>query len=203
MNVISYLLGKKAGGGGGNSGLEFNNPLTEDVFYKNITKIPRISFSGTTCINMFNGFINLQSVDVSDFDTSNVASYNGIFQNCSSLTELDLSSFGESAITTFANMFNGCTNLKKINLSNLKTTQDVANNSNVTNVFNNCSALEELDMRSFNFKKFSSSHIDYFFAYSGLKNVLIIVKDNEQKNYIVTNASVGLENVKTVAELNE
>lgn len=203
MDVISYLLGKKSGGGGGTAQIEFINPLTENQFYKNITKISGISFDNTTCLNMFSGLINLQSVDVSDFDTSNVTSYNGMFQNCASITNLDLSSFGESAITAFQNMFSGCTNLKKINLSNLNTTQDVASNSNVSNVFKDCSSLEELDMRSFNFKKFSTSHLDYFFGYTGLKNVLIIVKDTEQKNYVVSNASMGLENVKTVAELQQ
>jgi surface protein len=60
--------------------------------------------------NMFSNCSSLTSVDLSNFDTSNVTNMEFMFRNCSSLTSIDLSSFDISNVTSMMSMFSGCTN---------------------------------------------------------------------------------------------
>ena len=60
---------------------------------------------------MFSGCSSLTSLDLSNFDTSQVTSMAGMFSECSSLTILDLSSFDTSKVTghyAMMNMFCNC-----------------------------------------------------------------------------------------------
>ena len=62
-------------------------------------------------------FVNcssLTSLDLSNFDTSNVTDMGSMFYGCSSLTSLNVSSFDMSNVTNTTGMFGGCTNLQTI-----------------------------------------------------------------------------------------
>ena len=67
---------------------------------------------------MFYKCSSLTSLDLSNFDTSNVTYMDSMFYNCSSLTNLDLRSFNTSKVTAIEYMFYGCSKLTQITVSN-------------------------------------------------------------------------------------
>ena len=90
---------------------------------------------------MFNDCSGLTSLDLSNFNTSNVTDMFFMFCECSGLTSLDLSNFDTSNVTVMGFMFKSCSKLTSLDLSNFNT-------SNVTDMgymFYGCSALETLD----------------------------------------------------------
>ena len=56
---------------------------------------------------MFYGCSSLTSLDLSNFNTSNVIDMNNMFYGCSSLTSLDLSNFDTSNVLFMNYMFRG------------------------------------------------------------------------------------------------
>jgi len=63
---------------------------------------------------MFQGCINLTSLDVSNFDTQNVTNMGGMFNGCINLTSLDLSNFDTQNVTDMRYMFAACRTLATI-----------------------------------------------------------------------------------------
>ena len=63
---------------------------------------------------MFGYCRNLQSLDLSNFDTSNVTDMDSMFYSCSDLQSLDLSNFDTSNVTSYNDMFAQCYNLNYI-----------------------------------------------------------------------------------------
>ena len=57
---------------------------------------------------------NLSSLDVGNFDTSNVTSMAGMFRGCTRLTSLDVSHFDTSNVTNMRGIFSGCRSLTRI-----------------------------------------------------------------------------------------
>ena len=72
---------------------------------------------------MFNGCSSLTSLDLSNFNTSEVASMYSMFNNCNSLTTLNLHKFNTSNVTNMENMFYGCSNLTSLDLSSFNTSE--------------------------------------------------------------------------------
>ena len=157
MELTSYLLGKKAGGGGGGS--------VEDYFYTNIDhntgyddnygsiakKTPPLTLSSNvTSLNscFMNG--NFQSVDVSNWDTSNITDMGNMFSQCKKIEELDLSNFNTSNVSGMGSCFNVCSNLRKLDLSSWK--NDKVNiSTGMTYMFANCPKLAILDISSMSY----------------------------------------------------
>ena len=91
----------------------------------------------------------LESVDLSQLDTSQVWNMAGMFSDCYRLESVDLSGFDTSNVTTMFGMFNGSNSLKSLDLSNFNT-------SNVTDMscmFACCYALSDIDVSSFDTSK--------------------------------------------------
>ncbi|MDE6016690.1 MAG: DUF285 domain-containing protein [Acetatifactor sp.] len=63
----------------------------------------------------FSECVNLQSVDFTDFDASNVTNMDGMFYRCLSLTSLDLSNMNLARLETAEDMLNYCDSLEWIN----------------------------------------------------------------------------------------
>ena len=96
---------------------------------------------------MFYGCTSLENLDLSTFDTSKVTNMSYMFYNCSKLQTLDISSFDVSKVNNMAIMFTSCTKLQSIELP------EVFNSSNVQNMsqmFDGCQALESIDLSGFN-----------------------------------------------------
>ena len=115
---------------------------------------------------MFDGCSSLKNLDLSSFNTSNVADMTNMFYNCSSLTNLNLSSFDTSSVTNMASMFGGCSSLKNLDLRSFNTSNVIYMNY----MFNGCINLENLDLSSFN-----TNSVIYmnrmFYGCSSLKNL--------------------------------
>ena len=71
----------------------------------------------------------------------------GIFQNCKELEYLDLSSFNTSNVTNMSYMFNGCHKLKEIIGINKLDTSKV---NDMKCMFKQCTELLYLDLSNFN-----------------------------------------------------
>ena len=87
--------------------------------------------------NMFKRCSALPSLDLNNFNTSNVTSMDGMFDSCSALTSLDLKNFNTEKVEQMLGMFMYCSGLTTLHLTNFNT-------SNVTDmpfIFYGCSQL--------------------------------------------------------------
>ena len=95
--------------------------------------------------SLFSGCSNLDSLDLSNFDTSNVTNMRSMFLGCSILSELDLSNFNTSKVKKMGSMFSFCSNLTTLDLSHFNT----GNVTDMTNMFQKCSNLTSLNLSNF------------------------------------------------------
>ena len=120
-----------------------------------------------TMNDMFNGCKSLTTLDVSNWNTSNVTSMDSMFSNCESLTTLDLSKWDTSNVIYMSNMFRYCNALTTLDISNWDTSKVTA----MDRMFYRCSTLTTIkgviDMKS------CSSHINMFFGCTKLTGVKI------------------------------
>lgn len=120
----------------------------------------------TSTSDMFSQCNNLTEIDISNWNTSNVANMSGMFSN-TALSSLDLSSFDTSNVTIMYAMFSGC-HFSQLNLNDLDLTnvfsmeQFVASNQQLTSftltnktsnslrafsgMFYNCSSLSNVNL---------------------------------------------------------
>ena len=68
--------------------------------------------------NLFSSCSNLTTVDLSDFNTSDVTSFSWMFAFCSKLTTLNLNNFNIQNVSDFSWMFGGCSALTTIYCDN-------------------------------------------------------------------------------------
>lgn len=153
---------------------------------------------------------------------NNVTRTEMMFYQCEYLDKIDTSGFDMSNVTTASSMFSGCTNPDLVintaglgNCSKLKNIKNMFYNCRFSSLdlknfysgatyidartmFNGCSNLEFLDMRSFDFTQISQSGNMFT---SVPTDCLIVVKDTTQKEWFTTKFP-DLTNVKTVAEYN-
>ena len=126
---------------------------------KEAIAVDKVSFTNTSY--MFYDCSNLTTLDLSNFDTSNVTSMSHMFKYCWSLTTLDLSSFDTSNATDMNNMFADCRSLTNLDLSKFNT----SNVTDMDNMFQYCSNLT-LDCSHWNVDKVTSH---YGFNYNAPK----------------------------------
>ena len=101
---------------------------------------------------LFQAFINannLESVNTSSWDISNVTNTNNMFFNCKALTSLDVSKWNTSNVTEMANMFLNCSGLTSLDVSKWNT----GNVTNMSGIFNSCQKLQSLDVSKWNTSK--------------------------------------------------
>ena len=87
----------------------------------------------------------LEEINLTNVNTSNVTSMNYMFFNCSGLTSLDVSNFDTSNVTDMSRMFCICSGLTSLDVSNF----DTSNVTDIINMFSNCSGLTSLDVSNF------------------------------------------------------
>ena len=88
----------------------------------------------TNMSSMFYNCKSLTSLDLSNFDTSQVTNMSYMFYTCKSLTSLDLSNFDTSQVTDMKSMFYICKSLTSLDLSNF----DTSKVTNMINMFADC-----------------------------------------------------------------
>ncbi len=124
---------------------------------------------------LFSGLSNLTSLDLTNFDTSNVTNMAGMLQNCYKLKSIDLSYFNTSKVTDMSYLFWSCKALERLDLSNFDTSKvtnmygmfydaeslvylnvssfDTSKVTNMASMFGNLYKLEYLDITNFNTSK--------------------------------------------------
>jgi len=109
--------------------------------WKNGTNVMFLSdadmYAPDVCEAMFAACNALTTLDLSNFNTSNVTSMVAMFNGCNALTTLDLSNFNTSNVTSMVVMFKGCTALQTLDLSNFNT----ANVTTMYGMFAGCAQL--------------------------------------------------------------
>ena len=118
----------------------------------------------TNASAMFADCINLESIDLSNFDTSSVTTMRNLFRGCINLKSLDMSNFDTSNVTDMSDMFNGCSNLTNLNLDSF----DTGNVMYMGGMFHDCSSLISLDISGFDLSNIES----YGSMFSGCNSLI-------------------------------
>ena len=133
-----------------NTLLESTNFMFHDC--KSLISLNLSQFNCTNIIDtkyMFYNCESLKSIDLSNFNTQNVSNMKYMFYNCYSLKSLDLSNFNTEKVNNMGYMFSNCFLLKILNLSNFNTKNVI----NMEWMFSECNSLISLDLSNFNTKK--------------------------------------------------
>ena len=99
--------------------------------------------------SMFSGMSSLTSLDLSNFNTSNMTNMSRMFYNMRNLTSLDLSNFNTSNVVDMEDMFSGMSSLTSLSLSNF----DTSNVVDMEGMFSGMSSLTSLNLSSFDTSK--------------------------------------------------
>ena len=153
--------------------------------FKGCSNINDINFSNfdtsqvTYMVGMFEGCSSLLSLNITNFDTSKVTSISSMFKGCSNLTSLDITNFNTSLVLSIRYMFNDCSSLTSLDLSNFNTSKV----ERITQLFYNCKKLQYINIINFNEINLSNkSYSDIFFGLPD--NVKICINKNNTSNYI-------------------
>ena len=115
---------------------------------------------------LFEGLINVQSINFSKADTSNVTDMGYMFEGCSSLQTLDVSGFDTSNVTIMCGMFLDCANLQTLDVSGFET----SNVRNMVEMFEGCSNLQMIDVSGFDTSKVTDMY-EMFYRCSSLQTL--------------------------------
>ena len=131
--------------------VDTNNRTSCANMFKNcgsLQYVPPLTISNkcTSLNSMFYGCNLLTSIDVSNFDTSNVTNMAFMFNSCKLITTLDLSNWDISNVTDISSMFSSCSKLTAIDLSNWNTN----NVTNMASMFRYCELITALDLSNWN-----------------------------------------------------
>ena len=103
----------------------------------------------TNCNSMFEGLNNIIRVDLSQFDSSKIKSFDSFFYNCKNLKSIIINNLETSYCQNMVGMFGQCPQLETLNLASFDT-------SKVTSfkcMFSRCTSLKSLDLSSFKTSK--------------------------------------------------
>lgn len=129
------------------------SPVSTAYWFDSFDVLPAIDLSklDTSAVvdmtSMFAHSGQLKTVDISVLDTSNVKFFARLFYQCSSLESMDWSMNDTSSAEGMGNMFYECTSLKSVKFGGKFSTENVIR---LYFMFFGCTALEELDLTSFN-----------------------------------------------------
>ncbi len=142
------------------------------MFYdcSNLYSIDLSNFDFTDVVNMsdmFNYCINLKEVKFNQKIINTVDNMSYMFNHCKKLEKIDLNNFRTEKVTSMAGMFQHCESLKEINISNF----DTSNVIQLSCMFNDCYNLENIILP----KKISTDKMMFmpwmFYGCSKLKNL--------------------------------
>ena len=161
-SVMAWVTGGNTLHIGGDGGV-IANADSSYLFngFNNVTSINLENFITTTgegenkepiITNMSHMFANcwaLESLNLSNFDTSNVTDMQNMFYECNGLTNLDLSNFITSKVSSMFQMFRGCDNLAAVTLGDgwrKDAGTNAATANNMSQMFHDCFSLNTIDL---------------------------------------------------------
>ena len=101
---------------------------------------------------MFSGMSNLKTIDISDFDTSNVTNMSSMFNNCSNLENLNISGWNTENVQNMTSMFSGCKKLDDTDLLNIQSNLNTSNVQGMSTMFAGCTSLVNIKLSNFDTK---------------------------------------------------
>ncbi|EOD5838630.1 BspA family leucine-rich repeat surface protein [Listeria monocytogenes] len=154
-----------------------SQPLA-DLIGVSADQIKSIVFEGQvvasgSLFRLFYGASGLTSLDLSNFDTSQVTNMESVFSKTSSLTSLDLSNFDTSNVVTMMYMFSEASSLTSLDVSNFDTSQ-------VTSMG---AVFAYTNLTSLDVSNFDTSQVTYMagmFAYTSLTSLDLSNFDTSQ-----------------------
>ena len=122
-------------------------------------------------INMRDMFFGakMESLDLNSFNTSNVTSLFGTFQDCTNLKELKVDNWNTSKVTemgeqlgyySYGGTFQNCSSLVELNIS----TWDTSNVIGMGRMFDRCVNLDQLDVSNFNTSNVKSFYSMFYYC---------------------------------------
>ena len=130
---------------------------------KNVESVDLTYFDTSRSIDishMFSEMNSITNLDVSDIDTSKVLDMSYMFYNVRNLTSLDLSSFDTSNVTSMSSMFSGMNSITNLDVSNF----DTSNVTSMSGMFSGMSSLTNLDVS--NFDTSNVTYMEWMFSES-------------------------------------
>lgn len=156
-----------------------------------VVKLPSMN-KNTTFESSFGNCTYLKSLEV--YFSPVLSTAYQMCKNCTSLTDITIhNQEATSASIILSGLFEACAKLTNVDLSGLQGA------SKVDNLFYNCTSLEKIDMRNFDFTPITNSQNYRSAFYNVPTDCLIIVKDESQKEWI-TSKFTNLTNIKTLEE---
>ena len=107
---------------------------------------------------MFYGCESIISLNLLNFETKKILFMDGMFQGCKKLEHLNIINFDTSSVTSMSHMFHGCSSIASLDLFNFNTNYV----KTFEYMFSECKSLKNLIINSF--KTFSAINMKYFFS---------------------------------------
>ena len=115
-----------------------------DEEHNNITLYWEHVINSTACL--FNNSKDIEEIDLSNFDTSNLLYIRSMFGFCYSLTSINFKNFNRARVKDMNYLFYNCSSLRYLNLSSFNTTSV----TDMGYMFAHCNSLYSLDISHFN-----------------------------------------------------
>ena len=135
----------------------------------------------TNMSRMFEYCTKLSNLNWGNFNTSNVTNMSYMFRRCDSFAALNLSSFDTSNVEDMSYMFTDCRKLSSVNTSNFNT----SNVTNMAGMFSYSYTLKSLDLSHFNTSNVESME-SMFDGCSSLKSLNLSSFDTSNLVYVTT-----------------
>ena len=178
-----------------------------------INNITVIWNSMPSCSQMFDNMNSIISIDLSNFDSSQIIDISGMFKDCSKLNYINFSNFDVSFVENLDELFYNCISLTSLDLSNFYTISavsmegmfqnaeslisldlknfDTSSVTNMKNMFNNCKSLKHINLISFVEKE--NLLIENIFS-SEISNITFCIDHNKAPNIFSILKSNNFEN---------
>ena len=130
---------------------------------------------------MFIGLNGITSLDLSNFDTSQVTDMSFMFYFYNRFTSINVSSFDTSKVTTMEAAFITCTNLQTLDISNFNTSKVI----HMGEMFMDCQSLKSLNLSNFD----TAQVISMNYMFSSCKSLVSL----DLSNFIIQNSCNSIE----------
>ena len=141
----------------------------------NIKLVWKNNIDSTSC--MFLNCNDINEIDLSNFDSSQVTNTHAMFFGCTSLTSVNLSNFTSPKATEISRMFYRCSSLTSVDLSDFSP----LNPNQIYGIFDGCTLLEYANIENLILR----DNLDYSSIFNGISNNFILCSKNEKWKKII------------------
>ena len=141
----------------------------------NIKLVWKNNIDSTSC--MFLNCNDINEIDLSNFDSSQVTNTHAMFFGCTSLTSVNLSNFTSPQATEISRMFYRCSSLTSVDLSDF----NPLNPNKIYGIFDGCTLLEYANIENLILR----DNLDYSSIFNGISNNFILCSKYEKWKTII------------------